>query len=661
MRYLLLLLPAVLWAAPARYARLGDFDGDVEVQLTPASQWMPAERNLPLPESAWIRTGPASRVEIELDEGSVWRLGPESQGGLSDYTRHSTGQAVTLLKLEHGLAYFTGASGGMDSLLLVAPGAQVAVTKATRLRFEAGEYATQLAVLQGTARFSCSEAEIDILTGQTIGIEPSHPSSLSIYRKITPIDLDPWSASRDKTLASAVSALHAAQRYGLADLDASGQWIQTDDFGVVWQPKPAGGGKEPAQGWTPYGSGRWRWFDGLGYTWVSDDSWGWLPYHYGRWTRHGDLGWVWVPSVSAVFRPGDVFWLRGARFAAWGPLAPGEEWNPANLPSEFNALNMTYASFLPELPVIDPAGFSDIPKEPLKAGKLLASLPSLSLDPARFDAQRPLVAVNTLRVQPAPPPPPAPAPAPAPKTVVRERQPIIVVTPPSPPEEIPVPVPVYLGFIITVPQPVYLPPSNRGKQPAPVTQTASNPPKTGPKPIAIPEPLPWTGTRRPHVRPVDNGEMEISKQFDSDFQAARFTAALEDLDNWVKRYPRTELAMLRLYDYMQANSALAHPEHVVEYGAAAIAHNMQTDGALNDQQVVGLLYLTMINATAIAKPNHDQRAMGASAAQALLDSVPKLFDESRRSLSPRQWSAAREEIETAAREALKKLSSKPAA
>ncbi len=69
---------------------------------------MPAERNLPLPESAWIRTGPASRVEIELDEGGAWRLGPESQGGLSDYTRLSTGQRVTLLVLDRGLAYFTG-------------------------------------------------------------------------------------------------------------------------------------------------------------------------------------------------------------------------------------------------------------------------------------------------------------------------------------------------------------------------------------------------------------------------------------------------------------------------------------------------------------------------------------------------------------------------
>ena len=118
------------------------------------------------------------------------------------------------------------------------------------------------------------------------------------------------------------------QRYGLADLDSAGQWVQTDDLGAVWQPKAA-------EGWTPYRSGRWRWFDALGYTWVSDESWGWLPYHYGRWTKHGDLGWVWAPSSNGVFKPGEVFWMRGARFAAWGPLAPGEDWNPPNVAAQY--------------------------------------------------------------------------------------------------------------------------------------------------------------------------------------------------------------------------------------------------------------------------------------------------------------------------------------
>ena len=71
MKRLLLLLPLILSAASPRYARLGEFQGTVEVQLTAADQWMPAERNLPLIEGAWLRTGASSRLEIELDEGSA--------------------------------------------------------------------------------------------------------------------------------------------------------------------------------------------------------------------------------------------------------------------------------------------------------------------------------------------------------------------------------------------------------------------------------------------------------------------------------------------------------------------------------------------------------------------------------------------------------------
>src|SRR5438270_9298549 len=146
-RITLLLVPAALFAGQARYARLGEFEGKVEVQLQAADSWMAAERNLPLVESAWLRTAADSRLEIELDEGSAWRLGPESQGEISDYSRLSTGQRITLLSLDHGLAYFTGAAylngpqRGKDALTLVVPGAQVSFFRGARVRLEAaGEW-----------------------------------------------------------------------------------------------------------------------------------------------------------------------------------------------------------------------------------------------------------------------------------------------------------------------------------------------------------------------------------------------------------------------------------------------------------------------------------------------------------------------------------------
>jgi hypothetical protein len=643
-RCLLVLIPALLCAAPARYARVGDFDGQVEVQLTPAEGWMPAERNLPLPESAWIRTGPASRVEIELDEGSVWRLGPESQGGLADYARHSTGQRVTLLLLDRGLAYFSGASTAPDSLLLVVPGAQVSVTKAARLRFEAADVATQLAVLEGVARFSSPAAEIDVAQGQTSRVEPAHPNRFFLYREVTPIDLDRWSAERDNALASAISGLHVPQRYGLADLDTAGQWVQTDDLGAVWQPKAA-------EGWTPYRSGRWRWLDGLGYAWVSDEPWGWLPYHYGRWTRHGDLGWVWAPASNGVFKPGEVFWMRGARFAAWGPLAPGENWDPAGPPAQYVAANLTFASFISETPKIDPAGFKDPPKEQLKVAKFVAALPSPAFPASRLDALRPQVSVNALHVLPDQPSQPS-------AQIERAPQPAVIVTPPptppSPPEEVevPVPVPVYLGFVVTPPPPA--------AKPALPIQSPPMPPsgKPAPKPVTIPAPLPPHNPRRPIDRPRDGQEGLTASRVQTDLETGRWTKALDELDDWTRRYPQSQLVALRLYDYMQAHSALAHPDRVLEYGAQVLTSSPMTgEGALNEQQTASVLYLTMMNAGAIAKPSQQQRALGAAAAQSLLDSLPRYFEENRRpsGTNSEQWTGSRKQLETAARDSLRKL------
>src|SRR5436189_4357751 len=149
MRLLILLVPAILLAGPARYARLGDFQGAVEAQTRASEPWIAAERNLPLPESARLRTGAGSRLEIELDEGSVVRLGPNTEVELSDYTRLATGQRVTLLSMDRGIAYLTGSPEGRDAIAVAVPGAQVTFTRAARIRLEVQEQWSQIAVLRG--------------------------------------------------------------------------------------------------------------------------------------------------------------------------------------------------------------------------------------------------------------------------------------------------------------------------------------------------------------------------------------------------------------------------------------------------------------------------------------------------------------------------------
>jgi hypothetical protein len=460
MKYVsLLLLPAALFAGQARYARLGEFEGKVEVQLRAGDAWTAGERNLPLVESAWLRTGASSRLEIELDEGSAWRLGPDSQVEISDYAQLSTGQRVTVLSLDRGLAYFTGEPGAADTLTLAVPGAQVTLLRGARVRLQVDASVSRISVLEGVVRFFCPAAEIDIREGQTVRVEPAHTARFDLDREVPAMDLDRWNEDRDKTLAAASgSASHVAQRYGVADLDVAGTWVQTD-LGAVWKPKVA-------EGWAPFQNGRWRWYDTLGYTWVSDEAWGWIPYHHGRWTRKGDLGWVWAPASSTVFKPGDVYWLYNAKLAGWGPLGPGEDWQPPAAPEQFLNVNTTYAAFKQDARAIDPAGFQSRPKDPLSVAFFALALPSPAFPASRLEATRPVLRVGATRLQavipgttfpdtievPPPPPPPevtdlAPDPMPDPGPSGPPPDP----GPPGPPMQVIYPAPSYTGIVVLNP------------------------------------------------------------------------------------------------------------------------------------------------------------------------------------------------------------------
>jgi len=96
-------------------------------------------------------------------------------------------------------------------------------------------------------------------------------------------------------------------------LGDQGTWVQTDDYGYVFQPNVS----DPD--WAPYTQGRWVSTD-EGWTWVSDEPWGWATYHYGRWANIDDLGWVWVPGYR--WAPAWVSWRYGGGYAGWAPLPP---------------------------------------------------------------------------------------------------------------------------------------------------------------------------------------------------------------------------------------------------------------------------------------------------------------------------------------------------
>jgi phosphate transport system substrate-binding protein len=371
------LAATVYAAAPPRFARLGAFEGLVEVQLDPADSWRPAALNLPLPESARIRTGAAAKVEIELDDSSAFRMTGEGLAELSDYTRLSGGQRITVISLDHGLAYFTGDVTAGNSIHLLVPGAELSLKQGSRLRLQAWESASEIAIIEGAARFTMPSAEMDLRQGQSARVTVPESSHFSLFREVAPLESDRWSEALDQAEAQAPASR--------LDLDHAGKWMEAGEYGTVWRPSP-----QP--GWAPYRWGRWIWMQSVGFTWVGSEPWGWAPYHEGRWLQHPHLGWVWVPDSQdgdfAEFSPGAVFWARSGNLALWGPLAPGEQWTGAGPPRQFAAFNATGGPFSSGVREILPSAPEDLPKDLLKAFLFTAALPSPALPIARLNVTR---------------------------------------------------------------------------------------------------------------------------------------------------------------------------------------------------------------------------------------------------------------------------------
>ena len=98
-------------------------------------------------------------------------------------------------------------------------------------------------------------------------------------------------------------------------LEPYGAWLETSDYGYVWQPNDVG----RSGNWRPYTNGHWVYTD-AGWTWNSDEPFGWATYHYGRWARLRSVGWVWIPGDE--WAPAWVSWRTGDDYVGWAPLPP---------------------------------------------------------------------------------------------------------------------------------------------------------------------------------------------------------------------------------------------------------------------------------------------------------------------------------------------------
>jgi hypothetical protein len=260
-------------AADSRAVRLSSVEGQIRVVQDGQVIADPAYNNLPLFEGSQVITGNDGRAEIQMEDGSLARLSPNSTLTFSALQLHGS-SSHTEIVLNGGLAYFELQPSIAEHSLRVSYGpATFSATGFSVVRIAMDHPPGELAVFSGNVHLDRGDQlQLDIHGGESLSMDLSDLTRYNLAETITPDSWDSWNADRDQVLNGEAGEKTAAtdsyvntQAVGLSDLDANGNWYSVPGQGYVWSPYDA---QTVGASFDPYGYGHWTSYPGRGYLWV---------------------------------------------------------------------------------------------------------------------------------------------------------------------------------------------------------------------------------------------------------------------------------------------------------------------------------------------------------------------------------------------------------
>jgi hypothetical protein len=279
----------------ARIVRISYVEG--EVRLDNGHGYESATLNVPVSEHNWLQTRSDGWAEVQLEDGSLIRLAPDTVIAFTELGRLSSGGTITTVDLDQGEAEFKVTKHDDSDF-------QVTVKNKTIVLVHSGSFRVtstnadpmEIVVWKGEVAIHDPDSggEVAVKKDETFVLDTADPSRYALDKGAEADGLDQWSKQRDDYLSTYASSGHnytqSPYQYGASDLNYYGQYYDVPEYGNVWQPNGVG------IGWDPFSNGYWSYSPGFGYTWVSSYPWGWMPYRYGRWVFVGNRGWCWAPG-----------------------------------------------------------------------------------------------------------------------------------------------------------------------------------------------------------------------------------------------------------------------------------------------------------------------------------------------------------------------------
>jgi len=279
----------------ARIVRISYVEGDV--RLDNGHGYESATMNVPLTERNWLQTGSDGWAEVQLEDGSLIRLAPDTVIAFTQLARASSGGTLTTVDIDQGEAEFKILKHDDSDFNVTVKKNTIALTHSGLFRVtSSNSNPLEVAVFKGEVGVSDTDngGEVAVKKNETFVLDPSDMARYALDKGADTDDLDQWSKQRDDALSTYASAgsgyAQSPYQYGASDLNYYGQYYDVPGYGEVWQPNNVG------YNWDPFSNGYWSYSPGFGYTWVSSYPWGWMPYRYGQWVFVNGRGWCWEPG-----------------------------------------------------------------------------------------------------------------------------------------------------------------------------------------------------------------------------------------------------------------------------------------------------------------------------------------------------------------------------
>ena len=302
-----------------RIVRLSEVKGAVQLDRSTGRGLEPAITNLPIVEQNRLQTG-TGVAEVEFEDNSTLRLGPDSEVEFAELSRLGTGGTVSSVNLVKGLAYVTLVKSRGNDFHVMFGSHTVSVPAGTHIRLQVNSNDARLAVLDGALTVDGPQGPLEVAKKKTVTFLMSEGIDPTVAKNIAESPFDSWDkqATEYHARMAAFGAFgNSPYAYGTSDMAYYGAFSDVGGCGSMWRPYFT------SASWDPYGAGAWAYYQGAGYSWVSPYPWGWTPFHYGSWSYCNGAGWGWQPGGSWAG-------LNNGTLIAFRPKVGSGTGNPVN-------------------------------------------------------------------------------------------------------------------------------------------------------------------------------------------------------------------------------------------------------------------------------------------------------------------------------------------